>query len=410
MSNNMSIDWKANCSKSLNERYEILLNNELLSDVTFSFPSNDNITEIFAHKFLLSCGSPVFYTMFHGLLASSSDIIEILDISAEDFLELLRYIYTEQVNLNEGSVNGVMYAAHKYEVCELEMKCTEYKLEHFEINSMNVCSLLAENYVFDDKFTQNCFVIIEDEFESICGSDEFMKLPAGAILSLMQRNYLATSESHLLRQVMSWAENACLQNGIEPSIRNKMNKLSNLSFIRFPTMDINEFIDCYSSYPGMLTPTEVFDIFHFITTKSKNNSLMFPTGKRTFYSKFMLSPLTKYMLRFKEKYFLAFKVRVDLTLTRFHLRDKNCKIKVRENDNVLYRNDPTDNGTMIICTPAVLLNVNHEYYLETTIMTDSYPILGHIFKVNEREGPFIIDGVGHSHLERIDYEVQQKDC
>ena len=53
-----------------------MLQNPLLSDIRFAFPSvysEATISEIPAHKYVLAVSSPVFFTMFYGDLDESGD-------------------------------------------------------------------------------------------------------------------------------------------------------------------------------------------------------------------------------------------------------------------------------------------------------------------------------------------------
>lgn len=91
-----------------------MFNNEILSDVKFVFrtskdggqhgegrPKTSKLV-IPAHKVLLSIPSPVFFKMFCGEMAETKEEIELPDCEYEGMFELIRYIYTDAVCLNEG--------------------------------------------------------------------------------------------------------------------------------------------------------------------------------------------------------------------------------------------------------------------------------------------------------------------
>lgn len=69
-----------------------MFNNSLLSDVKFvTTGSHNSTTEIPAHRFVLSIGSPVFLAMFNGSMAESTlDVIVLPDCEYDALLELFR--------------------------------------------------------------------------------------------------------------------------------------------------------------------------------------------------------------------------------------------------------------------------------------------------------------------------------
>ena len=80
-----------------------LFNKEILIDVMFVVPSSTDENErkkvIPAHKFVLAISSPVFFIMFYGQMAESTDSIELPDCDYESLLEMLRHFYSDEVNL-----------------------------------------------------------------------------------------------------------------------------------------------------------------------------------------------------------------------------------------------------------------------------------------------------------------------
>ena len=77
-----------------------------------------------AHKFVLAISSPVFFAMFYGQVAETKDSIELPDCEYESLLELLRFLYSDKVNLSGSNVMQVLYLANKCMVPSLHQKCT----------------------------------------------------------------------------------------------------------------------------------------------------------------------------------------------------------------------------------------------------------------------------------------------
>ena len=83
-------DWQsANAFGSTNL---VMLENEIATDVQFSFPSSLVIEKIKAHKFILMSRSSVFFTMFSsGMQDANRDVI-IMDVMPSMFRTFLRYL------------------------------------------------------------------------------------------------------------------------------------------------------------------------------------------------------------------------------------------------------------------------------------------------------------------------------
>ena len=95
-----------------------------------------------AHKFVLAISSPVFYAMFYGELAQTKDSVEISDCEYENLLELLHFIYSDEVNLTPDNVMQLMYLAKKYMLPSLPDKCSAYLQENLCLS--NVFTVLPD--------------------------------------------------------------------------------------------------------------------------------------------------------------------------------------------------------------------------------------------------------------------------
>ena len=79
-----------------------MFNNDLFSEFVARRPNGESESKqmIPAHKFVLSISSPVFKAMFYGELVETRGSIELPDCEYDSLLELLRYIYSDEVNLS----------------------------------------------------------------------------------------------------------------------------------------------------------------------------------------------------------------------------------------------------------------------------------------------------------------------
>lgn len=230
----MEVLW----DKTNREADSFLLNNEILSDVKFVFPNCEN-KEIYGHTFLLSKKSSVFYNMFNGSI-KELDTVEIVDSSDKSFLELLKYIYTEIVDLTGANVLELQYLANKYFIKNLQEKCVKF----IEENTDKVLS------------RQNTDI-------------EMVK----HILTLDKVN---CNEIRIFNLILIWAESFCSKNDEELSSLRELFRL-----IRFPTMKAVEFGECIKEYSDLFTTEEIGEIFLYISTTNFSKCLDLKTEKRT---------------------------------------------------------------------------------------------------------------------------------
>ena len=143
-----------------------MLNNELLSDVKFRVVRDSegwskSMKKIPAHKFLLAISSPVFYAMFYGELAEKKDSIDVSDCDHKSLLELFRFVYSDEVNLNADNVMQVLYLAKKYMLPSLANKCTEFLRE--KLDASNVFHVLPDAQKYEEKEQENhCWEVIDN--------------------------------------------------------------------------------------------------------------------------------------------------------------------------------------------------------------------------------------------------------
>ena len=245
------------------ERTTFIFNNELLSDVKFVVPVSTGESEskvIPAHKFVLAISSPVFFAMFYGQMAETTDTIHLPDCEYESLLELFRFLYSDEVNLSGGNVMQLLYLANKYIVPSLAGKCNEYLRDN--LKASNVFCILPHAQKFGNKDLEDrCWKVIEKQTEEAVTSDEFATLERSLVKSVVKREVLNIKEVELFKAVDSWATKESERQGITPDGDVKRGILGEeiVKAIRFPLMSQKEFVssvfDC-----NILTFKEISDM------------------------------------------------------------------------------------------------------------------------------------------------------
>ena len=260
-------NWQSKCS-AIAQRTTFVFNTELLSDVKFVVPASAGKSEskkvIPAHKFVLAISSPVFYAMFYGQMAETTDSIELPDCEYESLLEMFRYLYSDKVNLSGSNVMQVLYLANKYMVPSLAEKCTKYLRRNLQAS--NVFCILPQAQKFQDKDLEDrCWKVIEKQTEEAVKSDEFVTVERSLMETVVKREVLNVKEVELFKAVDRWATEQSKRQGITPGGESKRRILGDeiVKAIRFPLMSQQEFASVVID-SRILTLDEVGDMMkHF---------------------------------------------------------------------------------------------------------------------------------------------------
>lgn len=244
------------------ERNATLVANELWSDITFYIEQDD--IRIPAHRVILAAGSSVFEKIAFGTMCETGEV-QISDIGADAFKEVIRYLYTDQSILTKDNVFECMYAAHKYDLPFLENMCAEFIIPM--LREENVCSIYECTFLYDNELRTKCAEIIRNETREVLKSDEFYGLDIKLVKEMMAFEQLNAEEGELFTAILKWANLSCVTNDLPTTIENKRAQLKGCeTFIRFPTMTEEEFKKCLNMAPRFFTDKEIEDITQAITS------------------------------------------------------------------------------------------------------------------------------------------------
>ena len=264
--------WQ-NAKASITERGIFMFNNELLSDISLVVRSSSDEGEpkkskmaIPAHKFVLSSCSPVFFAMFCGDMADKSDSIDLPDCEYEGVLEMLRYTYGGEAELNENNVMQVLYVAKKYILPSLAEECIEFLQRN--LNAENVFCVLSHAQQYEEKDLEDqCWEVIDRETEEVVKSKEFAAVERSLLEAVIKRDTLTIREVELFKAVDLWATKECERQGLalDGNVKRKILGEQIVKEIRFPVMEVKEFA---TVVPGckILTPEEVIDIMKHLNS------------------------------------------------------------------------------------------------------------------------------------------------
>ncbi|XP_030354595.1 BTB/POZ domain-containing protein 1 isoform X2 [Strigops habroptila] len=274
-------NWQAT-KGSLRERFAFLFSNELLSDVHFvvgkggprgggagaGAPPGPGQQRIPAHRFVLAAGSAVFDAMFNGGMATTSAEIELPDVEPAAFLALLRFLYSDEVQIGPETVMTTLYTAKKYAVPALEAHCVDFLTKHLRAD--NAFMLLTQARLFDEpQLASLCLDTIDKSTMDAISAEGFTDIDIDTLCAVLERDTLSIRESRLFGAVVRWAEAECQRQQLPVTFGNKQKVLGRaLSLIRFPLMTIEEFA-AGPAQSGILSDREVVNLFLHFTVNPK---------------------------------------------------------------------------------------------------------------------------------------------
>ncbi|KAK8761710.1 hypothetical protein V5799_027014, partial [Amblyomma americanum] len=196
-------NWQASKS-TVQERLAFLFNKEILSDVRFLVGRGAQQQRLPAHKFVLSVGSAVFDAMFNGALATNAEEVELPDVEPAAFLALLKFLYSDQVQIGAETVMTTLYTAKKYAVPALEKACVDFLQR--QLSSDNAFLLLAQARLFDEpQLAALCLDTIDKCTAEALAAEGFVDIDRDTLCAVLERDTLRIREVKLFAAALRFA-------------------------------------------------------------------------------------------------------------------------------------------------------------------------------------------------------------
>ncbi|XP_077477773.1 BTB/POZ domain-containing protein 6-B-like [Stigmatopora argus] len=263
---------------TLRERNALMFNNELMADVHFMVGPPGGSQRVPAHKYVLAVGSSVFCAMFYGDLAEEETGIPIPDVEPAAFLIMLKYMYSDEIELEADTVLATLYAAKKYIVPALARACVNFLETSLE--AKNACVLLSQSHLFEEpELTQRCWEVIDAQAELALRSEGFCEIDAQTLEIILRRETLNAKEVVVFEAAVAWGAAECHRQELVPAAHNLRQVLGKALFLlRIPTMSLEEFADG-AAQSDVLTLEETRNVFLWFTASNKPR-LDFPANPR----------------------------------------------------------------------------------------------------------------------------------
>ena len=186
------------------KRLNLQRNQNYLCDVTLVAKEGN---EFRAHKNVLSAASPFFVKLLQSEMREKDEgVIRFEDISELIIADVLEFIYTGSVEINETNAKALIIAAEYLLIEGLKTKSGRF-LEQ-QITSSNCISTLrfAEKYRCEE-LVANSTKFILDNFASVAESEEFLNQKAEEVEKWISNDEIRlAAEEDVLRIILNWIE------------------------------------------------------------------------------------------------------------------------------------------------------------------------------------------------------------
>lgn len=238
------------------------------ADFHFAFKVNDEETLVPAHKIILALQSPVFHSMFFGnSKETSKNKIYINNASVNAFKEFLMLFYSENLVLTRDYIYEFTTLASEYKMQRFLEFCEKYLMNH--TNNNCVCTHLELAIKCNLRILEmHCMIEIQKEAMVVFKSNDFITTKIEMLRMILHFDNLNCFEIDIFDACMSWAENACKQNGVDTTDRKNLRDALKDCFYLIPiiAMNIEDFSRVLSSNQSMFTIQEVSDIMAYIVS------------------------------------------------------------------------------------------------------------------------------------------------
>ena len=164
--------------------------------------------EFKAHRNVLSAASPFFEKLLQSEMKEKEEgVIRFEDISELILADILEFIYTGSVEINETNATDLIIAAEYLLIEGLKTKSGRY-LEQQQMTSSNCISTLnfAEKYRCEELVINSTKFMLEN-FASVAESEEFLSLKAEELETWISNDEIRLSaEEDVLKIILNWIE------------------------------------------------------------------------------------------------------------------------------------------------------------------------------------------------------------
>jgi len=177
-------------------------------DTELVFPEESGELRLQCHSLILT-QHPYFFKMMGATLREGRTREVIITDPHEEFVEILRYIYTGQIDVNIANVQGLLALADKYCIDEVLDLCLKFVQDKFDAETFfSFYNFTALKTSFGEKLKEQLMTALRQRRNLVAVSEDerWSELPVDFVEELLSLDDLPiTSEAEVLRLIAHWA-------------------------------------------------------------------------------------------------------------------------------------------------------------------------------------------------------------
>jgi hypothetical protein len=191
--------------------FDTIFTNTGSSDVVLLVVTPDDTegdpVKLWCHSMILS-QYPYFCKMLQPQLREGRTGEVLLTEERDEFVELLRFMYTSQVDINRGNVVGLLTLADKYCIEDVVDLCLKHVKDHFDADMFfNFFELTTFSSAYRDKLNDQIMSALQQRrhFCSVIEDPRWCSLPLESVeVILAHDNLPVASEAEVLTLIRLW--------------------------------------------------------------------------------------------------------------------------------------------------------------------------------------------------------------
>ena len=187
------------------KRLDIQRRNEQFCDVILEVGSGDDQARFKAHRIVLCAASPFFYNALNSDMKEKKEgVIRLEETSKAVMEEVLEYLYTGHVDINENNAFDLIAAADYFLISSLKALCSNAILKRMSLSNCIAVYYLAVKYRCKE-LEKGASDSILANFAVVAETDDFMNLSSKQVEEWISSNeIIVKGEEEVFEILMKW--------------------------------------------------------------------------------------------------------------------------------------------------------------------------------------------------------------
>ncbi|KAM7541215.1 hypothetical protein Aperf_G00000028334 [Anoplocephala perfoliata] len=127
------------------------------------------------------------------------------DVNPVAFVKVLRFIYTDEIQIEPNDVLQTLYVAKKYAINAVENACVDFLSQSITVD--NAFMILSHANTFDEReLAQKCLEVIDKNTARVFDTEDFLAADKDLLLTILERDTLCIREARLFTSILKWAK------------------------------------------------------------------------------------------------------------------------------------------------------------------------------------------------------------